>query len=169
MVQSETFKREVDARERPWYQAALKAGGPVWTEVYPSVSKSADHALLTNFSQPIFDQNRNLLGVTSVILDLTQISNFLQTINLSPSSQIYIIQPTGELVGTSDGQAPVTISGDQVNRLRAIDSKNPLIKASAAYLKQYFEQNLSAIHQVYQLDFSSGGKTSFPAGYSLFR
>ncbi|MGB3615625.1 MAG: diguanylate cyclase, partial [Elainellaceae cyanobacterium] len=135
VINSSRFERRIDARERPWYTAAAQARRPVWTDIYTSVSQVEGHSLAINASRPIYDNRDRLQGVVSVILDLKQISTFLSTLDASPSSQIYINDGEGMLIGSSDGKNPVTATGSGINRLAAIDSSTRLIHESAAYLQ----------------------------------
>lgn len=152
--------RKIDARERPWYKAALEANQPVWTPIYPSVSRSADNTLAINASRPIYDSRNNFVGVASVILNLGQISQFLSKVDLSKSGETFILERTGELVGSSDGQNPFTLKDEEIGRLSAVNSKNALISASAAYLNQHFG-DLSQIQQPQQLEFLINGQRQF--------
>jgi len=152
-VQSEAFDRRIDARQRPWYVAAVEAEGPVWTEVYSSVSEVEGHSLAINASYPIYSRDRQLQGVVSVILDLGQVSQLLNSITFSPSGQIYIFEADGELIGSSDGRNPVAVNGEGAKRLKAIDSENLLIRASATYLDTYLESDFDKVNQPLQLDF----------------
>ncbi len=159
--QTEVTDQQIDARQRPWYKAALEAQGPVWTDVYTSVSQVEGHALAMNASQPIYGADGQLLGVTSVILDLGQVSQLLETIELSPSGQIYIVEANGYLIGSSDGYNPVLVSGKGVDRLLAIESKSRLIRESADYLNTLFEGSLKSVNQPLQLDFTLEGERQY--------
>ncbi|NEQ46132.1 MAG: EAL domain-containing protein [Leptolyngbya sp. SIOISBB] len=151
IVQTTTTEQDLDARERPWYQAAIQANGPVWTDVYPSVSKVEGHTLAINASRPVKDAQGDLQGVVSVIVDLGQISEFLESIEFSPSGQIYIFELNGNLIGSADGRNPVAVNGDSAKRLPAVESQEPIIQASAAYLQKVTD-NFTQIDQPLQFD-----------------
>lgn len=161
IIETSTMSRQVDARERPWYQAASKAGESVWTEPYASIGRSTSQTLLINYSTPVFDKNRVLQGVTSIILDLSQLSEILSNLDLGPSGHVFVLQPTGELIGTSDGKPPLKFQNEIVEQLRATESTTPLIQASAAYLNQEFNNRLDDIHQEQQFEFFIEGKRQF--------
>lgn len=155
-------ERQVDARERPWYQVASGAGKPVWTDIYPSVSQSNESGLLINRSRPIFNEDEQLQGVVSTILDLGQVSQLLSKLEISSAGHIYLLQRNGELIGTSDGQIPIRTSRNApVERLRAIDSRFPFMQASMGYLNQEFDSDLSNIQQAQQLQFFMDGQRQF--------
>ncbi|MDL5044891.1 ATP-binding protein [Oscillatoria amoena NRMC-F 0135] len=157
VLNSTNTGNRIDARERPWYRAAVAAGQPVWTEIYPSISRSADKSLAINASRPIYDANNNFVGVASVIFNLAHISQFLDRLELSPSGETFILERTGELVGSSDGTDPFTL---EAGRLMAVDSPNLLIQASATHLQQYFG-DLQQIQQPQQLEFWIEGQRQF--------
>ena len=160
IVDAVVVERQIDARDRPWYIAAVEANGPVWTEVYTSVSEVEGHTLAINLSQPVKDAAGELQGVVSVIVDLGQISQFLESIEFSPSGQIYILEADGDLIGSSDGRNPVRIEGESVQRLSASDSQDPLIRASAQYLQKATD-HFTQIDQSRQLDIDLQGERHF--------
>jgi len=160
IVNAVVVERQIDARDRPWYIAAVEANGPVWTEVYTSVSEVEGHTLAINLSQPVKDAAGELQGVVSVIVDLGQISQFLESIEFSPSGQIYILEADGDLIGSSDGRNPVRIEGESVQRLSASDSQDPLIRASAQYLQKATD-HFTQIDQSRQLDIDLQGERHF--------
>jgi diguanylate cyclase (GGDEF)-like protein/PAS domain S-box-containing protein len=145
VVQSRQVDRRIDARERPWYQAAIAAEGPVWTAVYPSVSQVEGHYLAMNASQPLYTETGQLRGVVSVILDLGQVSQRLSRVELSPQGQVFIVEQDGSLIGSSDGQNPVQSEGAAVRRLAATDSPTPSIRQAAAYLDTQFGGTLDPV------------------------
>jgi PAS domain S-box-containing protein len=154
------FPGPVDARERPWYKAAVAAGDLTWTDVYLSISKSAEPSLLINASRPIYDDQGTLQGVISVILDLGQIDTFLQEIEVSSSGQIYIMEPSGELIGTSTPQNPIEVINGEVRQRLAQESPNPLIQTSALYLEAEFNR-FQLIQSPQQLEFTQSGHRYF--------
>ncbi len=159
-VNSSLRDKLVDGRERPWYKAAVAARGAAWSPIYTSISRSADKTLAINVSRPIYDSSNNLQAVAGIIFNLRQISQFLDTLNLSRLGQTFVIERSGELVGTSDGTDPFTVQGEKVERLQAVNSTNPLTRASAAYLTQHFG-DLSKIEQPQQLEFLIDGERQF--------
>jgi diguanylate cyclase (GGDEF)-like protein/PAS domain S-box-containing protein len=160
-VQTETIDRYIDARQRPWYQAAVQAQGPVWTDVYTSISAVEGHSLALNAARPVYGREGQLQGVVSVILDLGQVSQLLETIRFSPSGQIFIVEADGNLIGSSDGNNPVYVNGNEIGRLTATQSPNPLIRESAKYLQTYLQSGLDSIDQALQLEFKLDGKRQF--------
>ncbi|HEY9908835.1 MAG TPA: ATP-binding protein [Thermosynechococcaceae cyanobacterium] len=160
VVDTSLGDKPVDGRQRVWYKAAVAARGAAWSNIYTSISRSADKTLAINIARPIYDDNQDLVGVSGAIFNLRQISQFLNRLRLSKSGQMFIIERNGELVGTSDGKDPFTVSNDKVERLKALNSSSPLIRAAASHLNQQFV-DLSKIKQAQQLEFSIAGKRQF--------
>lgn len=161
VLQSQVTQHQIDARQRPWYQAAVTATQPVWTEVDTSLSEDEAHSLMMNTAQPIYTPDGQLQGVASITLDLAPVSQILSEIQLTPSSQIYIIEPNGSLIGSSDGHAPVWVYGNKVKRLPATAAYNPLIRDSATYLEQLLTDNFQGIQQSIQLTFDRAGEKQY--------
>ena len=150
--------------ESVWYQAAVKAGKPVWTPVYGWQIQSN---MSIDAVQPVYKPTGEIKGVLGVSLTLSNISDFLESIKVGFSGQIYIMERTGELVATSTGEKPFLIRGEsqrsdralseseqgnQFSRLLATESKNPLTSASAKYLIDTFG-SLDRIVEAQQLNF----------------
>lgn len=145
---SKTGKNYVyDARKRPWYLEALKAKNPIWTEIY-TFSKGS---IGLSFSTPIYDQNQQIQSVLAVDLVLEGIDQFLRGIKVSPSGQVFIMERSGYLIGTSTQDSPIILGKDQQNmRVKAIDSSNEITRLSAEFLQKNFG-SFSNINQVQHL------------------
>ncbi|MGB3204944.1 MAG: cache domain-containing protein [Crinalium sp.] len=101
LIKSEKY----DPRTRPWYKAAVKAGKPTWTPLYPAFS---ERALLIASVTPIYN-NTGIQGVLSFEIAMTQISQFLQTLSISKSGEAFIIERSGEVVASSASQLPMAV------------------------------------------------------------
>ncbi|HEY9691031.1 MAG TPA: adenylate/guanylate cyclase domain-containing protein [Oculatellaceae cyanobacterium] len=140
---SRLIKREkYDPRTRPWYKAAVKAGKPTWTPLYPAFS---ERALLMASVTPIYNDAGKLQGVLSFEIALSQISQFLQSLSISKSGEAFIVERSGTIVASSATQVPIITEGRLQKRLKAIQSRNPLIKATAQHLLEKFDnfQNIN--------------------------
>jgi diguanylate cyclase (GGDEF)-like protein len=151
---------DLDIRDRSWYQIARTAGHPVWSDIYLSISRSSRNSLAITAAHPIYNETGDLEGVATVILNLLQVSQFLQAIEISEHGQAFIIEPSGELVGSSDGADPIVVRAGQSERLAAIDSETPAIRAAAEYLVQTYD-DLGQITASQQHDFQANGETYF--------
>jgi hypothetical protein len=69
--------------DRAWYLDAVKAGKPIWSEIY-TWGDLPDHISLSA-SAPVYDSQKKLLGVLGIDLELSQISRFLKDLKISQS------------------------------------------------------------------------------------
>src|SRR4028118_331493 len=148
---------DYDPKTRPWYQAAEKAGQSTWSDIYPDFK---DPRLTITLGQPVYDEASVLRGVVGVDLMLAEIARFLKQLKIGKSGQTFIIERSGLLVATSTSQKPFTIKNGSVERIRATDIDNPLIRATAQTLKERFD-DFNNINGSQPLDFLINGKRQF--------
>lgn len=170
-IRTELVKsRPYDGRLRPWYQAAVEAKEPSWSPIHPSFS---DGWLEVNAVIPLYDEAGNFQGVLGTELNLTQIRNYLQALDISASGQAFIVEHSGEVVGTSTAESPfITIdvpaaegeTSDQAGenaeepvkaRLNVTQSENRLTRATATHLVETFggfDQITEATNLTFKLD-----------------
>ena len=148
-----------DPRLRPWYQAAIKAKQPTWTEVYPYFSSVG---LAVSATQPLYDGTGTLLGVTNATISLAHLSDFLRQLKVGRSGQTFIIDRSGDLVASSTAETlfVVNLAKNQRQRLSAIASRNPVTRLTAQQVRSHFG-SFTRIRQSQQLDFEIGGKHQF--------
>ena len=129
---------------RPWYQKAVKAGKPTWSDIfiYQGTPRLAISAVV-----PIYNQNNQLEGVLFNDLLLSLISNFLVDLKkVGKSSEVMIMEPSGLLVASSLEQ-PFVIPNQQANeleqtpnRISLLESRDPKIRELAQNIKLNFPQ-----------------------------
>ena len=141
-----------------WYKEAVKQGQPIWSNVYNLVLEP--YALAVATSTPIYDQNKELLGVIAVEQQLSQISDFLRQIEVSPSAKTFIIERDGLLIADSAEEQPFKIVDGKPERIKAVNSTDPLIKGTAEYLQEKFG-DLNQIKAVQQINFKLDGERKF--------
>ncbi|MGJ3248213.1 MAG: PAS domain S-box protein [Elainellaceae cyanobacterium] len=148
-----------DPRLRPWYAAAVEAGKPVWTDIYPYFT---NQRLAISANQPIYDENGTLLGVASADLTLSQISEFLRDLKIGKTGQTFIIERSGLLIATSTAEkSSREVDGsDEQERVSAVDSQNRLTGATAAFLVEKFD-DFTQISAPHQLNFKLEGDRQF--------
>ncbi|MGL5060143.1 MAG: PAS domain S-box protein [Microcoleus sp.] len=146
-----------DPRTRPWYAAAKKTGKPTWSPIYVF---TASPVLGITPVTPIYSTTGSLQGVLAIDLTLSQISDFLKTINISESGQVFAIERSGEIVASSTDELPFIAANNEQKRLMAADSKNGLIRSAAAYLQNRFG-SFAAIESQGQFSFDIDGKRQF--------
>jgi PAS domain S-box-containing protein len=146
-----------DPRTRPWYKAAKQSGKPTWSPIYPF---TASPVLGITPVAPIYSETGSLRGVLAIDLTLSQISDFLKTIKISPSGQVFAIERSGEIVASSTDELPFVATKDGQKRLLAADSKNALIRSAATYLQTRFG-SFTNIESKGQFTFDIDGKRQF--------
>ena len=124
-----------DPRSRPWYAAAIQAKGPTWSPVYVFFDPPS---LGITHSIPIYNEVEDLLGVMAIDLTLADISDFLQSTNVSESGVVFIIEQSGEIIASSVTEAPFIETDSEEQRLSATESRNLLVRATAADLRSRF-------------------------------
>jgi signal transduction histidine kinase/FixJ family two-component response regulator len=149
---------DYDFTKEGWYSEALKKGKPVWSPVYNW--NVAPYTLNVAASRPIFDNKGKFHGVVAVEHRLSQISDFLRKLKVSPSGQTFIIERSGLLIGSSAADQPFKVENKKPIRLKASESRDPLIRATASYLQSHFGdfKNLTGNQQ---LDFVLKGERQF--------
>ncbi|HBL10771.1 MAG TPA: serine/threonine protein phosphatase [Cyanobacteria bacterium UBA11162] len=147
-----------DVRKRPLYKAALKNNGAGWSDVYINFGYGS---LQINASSTYYDTQGKLMGVFTCQMGLDQIRGFLQTLQIGKSGQVFLIEPSGELIATSLTNQPLTVgTGEEQKRLKAQESSNPIMRRSMEYLQARLK-NLNNLQDASQLDFKLEGQRQF--------
>lgn len=148
-----------DPRIRPWYVAPAKAKRSTWTEIYTYFGHPR---LAITTATPIYDKDKNFVGVVGTDLVLVHISQFLKSLKIGKSGQTFIMERSGLLVATSTEEKPFfpRTGSPELQRLPATKSSNRLTRSTAEYLTAHFG-NLQNIRQQQQLDFILDGERQF--------
>lgn len=155
----ETFiKGKFSLQNEGWYKEPVKQNKAVWTPVYNWHVEP--FPLSVAYSQPIYDSSKNLVAVIAVEQQLSQISDFLRQLKVSPKAKTFVIERDGLLVGDSSSKKPFKVINDKPERLRAVESKDLLIKNTAKYLVEKFK-DLNRIKTSQQIDFKLDGERQF--------
>lgn len=148
-----------DMTPEGWYAAGATKGKAAWSEVYNW--GVPPYPLSIAASRPIFDKKTGKLkSVIGVEQRLSQISDFLRKLKVSPSGKSFIMERNGMLIASSSEEQPFIVKGDKPQRLKASESKDPLIQGTAQHLLKQFE-NLNQIKNIQQLEFLIKGKRQF--------
>lgn len=130
---------EYEFATQPWYADAVKAGKPIWSEIYSwSGNDISDQVLATSSSYPVYDRTGALAGVMGIDLTLSQISDFLRDLKISPSGKIFIIERNGLLLAHSISQSPAKIVDGKPARLSALESQDLTIQTTSRYLQKLY-------------------------------
>ncbi|MEM8640644.1 MAG: ATP-binding protein [Cyanobacteria bacterium P01_G01_bin.54] len=148
---------QYDPRDRPWYQATETLKQPNWSDVYTFIQGE----LGITASAPFYDAEGTLQGVMAVDLILAQISQYLQTIEVSETGKVFIIERSGLLIANSTTDEPFTKNPktEELKRIAAADLKQPLIRDTATFLSE--DINLEQIAATQQLSFFRNGERQF--------
>jgi adenylate cyclase len=145
-------RQNYDPRTRPWYQAAVAAAKPVWSDIYVYFSSNSTGI---SANQAIYDNKGKLLAVSSVDLTFLDLGYFLKNLKIAKTGQTFVMEPSGLLVATSTDEKPFRYIDNKTRRFRAIDSDDLLTSVTAKYL----DGKLNNKKQ--QLDFIHEGKKYF--------
>lgn len=150
---------QYDPRIRDWYKAAQSANQPVWSNVYVGTTSQE---LLITAAHPVYDRRNQLLGVLGTDMFLREIDQFLGTLEVGKTGEVFIIEQDGLLVASSIGQTIITpdqpLNDDQDDgqsqRISAFNSSEPLISDPVEHLSQAYgdlsliDNNLRMTRQV---------------------
>ncbi len=155
------YQSNFDPRTRPWYKAAVAAGKPTWSEIYPNTTGLSAYL---SASMPFYNQQGDLQGVLLTNINLSKIGNFLQGLEIGKTGQVFIVERSGSLVATSTGESPFH-SGSKdsgAERVKAIESDNLLTQSTMQYLtKNFSEKNRINIQISKLLKFEVKGQQKF--------
>lgn len=149
-----------DPRTRPWYKTAQKAGKPTWTS-QPYLSQLTKLATIS-LSQPIYDNNRVLLGIQNSNFRIGKIYTFLNQLKVAQTGQTFIIDRSGNLIVSSIIEKPYIIDANKkdLQPIPAVKSESSVISATAQAILDRFG-NFNAITQSQQLDFMLANQRQF--------
>ncbi len=137
------------ALQEAWCAEPTKTGKSLWT-IYQW--QSPPYTLSVSANRPVFDKNKNLIGVIGVDQRLTQISDFLHQLKVSPSGKTFILERNGLLIASSNKEQPFKLVNGKAERIKADNSQDPLIKNTAKYLTDQFH-DLQKIKNNQSLEF----------------
>ncbi|MCE9589398.1 MAG: SpoIIE family protein phosphatase [Planctomycetes bacterium] len=120
---------------RPWYRAAMEAGGPTWGDVYVWVRNGKGETLGVSYVEPYRGETGEIQGVINCELTLADISAFLSRLKVGKTGKAFIIERNGNLVATSVG---LSCMKDGLGRLPAREAGDAQIAAAATELEHRF-------------------------------
>lgn len=122
-------------QKRPWYLIPEKKDKPTWTDIYAWVNPPT---LAITLGQPYYDQSGTFQGVLATDLSIAQFSDFLRTLKIGKSGKSFILERSGLLVATSTSEQPFTPSETGPQRLPALESQDPVVRATTEKLLKRF-------------------------------
>ncbi|MEA5625038.1 sensor histidine kinase [Nostoc sp. UHCC 0251] len=125
-----------DTLNEPAYTEPVKAGKPIWVRIYTYYDPAYPPYIVASAGRPIYDASKKLIGVVGAEIHLLKLSEFLQKLNVSSFGQVFIMERDGMLVANSAQEKPFTVVNNEIKRLKAIDSPNPVLQSIAKQLQQ---------------------------------
>ncbi|MBD2598214.1 HAMP domain-containing protein [Nostoc spongiaeforme FACHB-130] len=120
-----------------WYTEPIKAGKPIWSRIYTWNSPTGAY-ITAGAGRPIYDANQRLLGIVGADIHLLKLSEFLRRLDISNFGQVFIVERNGMLIASSTKQDTFVIVKNEVQRIKATESKDPVIKNIAKYIENKF-------------------------------
>ncbi|MBD2741564.1 HAMP domain-containing protein [Coleofasciculus sp. FACHB-1120] len=165
----------------PGVKDIIKKGKPAWAAIYTYAfentveiteagkaikSQSGTSDIGLNYyvavpaRYPIYDQKGKLRSLLMVDLLLTNVSEFLRNLKVSPSGQVFIMERDGLLIGSSSTQPVVHKVNGETKRLSTLETPDPLIRAVAEKLKKQFN-NFTTLQNTQELEVTFNGQRQF--------
>nr|WP_254803858.1 cache domain-containing protein [Methylobacterium sp.]USU34637.1 Cache 3/Cache 2 fusion domain-containing protein [Methylobacterium sp.] len=89
------IKPGYDARERPWFKAAVEAKGVAMTEPY--VAASTQKMTIT-ISAPVYDETTKLFGVIGNDFDVEALSKMIAEVDIGGFGYAYLVSKDGKIL-----------------------------------------------------------------------
>ena len=141
-----------------WYTETIRAGKPNWNQAYSWDDQPETLSIAANY--PIYSDDNTLISIFSVDLILSGISDFLRSLEISPSARTFILERNGLVIASSSAEEPYTLVDGEAQRLNVLNSNDPLIQATAQYLQEQFGV-FRQITTTELLDFKLNGDRQF--------
>ncbi|WP_459195484.1 sensor domain-containing diguanylate cyclase [Wukongibacter baidiensis] len=116
---------DFDPRTRSWYQEAKIEGEAFWTEVY---SGAQEPVLGISASYPLITESGEKIGVFGTDVLLSQMSNFLQNMEISDNGVVCLVDSEGLMIASSTDEEPFKYKDGSQSRLSAEESSNAIIR-----------------------------------------
>lgn len=113
-IESEPAYKGYNPTMRPFYQDAVQAQDMVWSSITPYFGY---HSLGVGVSAPIYDANGVLLGVTATSVALVALDRYLQSIELTDNSYVFLAEKNGDLIATSRNEALFNQDSGAIKRM----------------------------------------------------
>ncbi|NJR62524.1 MAG: sensor histidine kinase [Cyanobacteria bacterium CRU_2_1] len=127
---------DYDHRTREWYQDTLRLNQPNWSKPFARITPLG---IIISANQPIYDSQGKAIGVIGSDLSLLEIRDFLNSLEIGKTGETFIVERDGSLIAGSTHELPFrSLESGNAERLMAVESKDPLISATAQYvINQY--------------------------------
>ncbi len=113
-----------DPRKRPWYGAAVKAGGVTFSAPYVDVTTKK---LVISVGNPIME-NGKLRGVAAADIPLDALQGFLAGIGLGGKGYVFLVDGSGQMLVHPDADKVLKPSGFDPKRQPDEDAGDAIVK-----------------------------------------
>ncbi|MBD2452350.1 sensor histidine kinase [Nostoc sp. FACHB-152] len=118
------------------YTEPAKAGKPIWTRIYTYYDPAYPPYIAASAGSPVYNATKKLIAVVGVDIHLLKLSEFLRALDISRSGQVFIVERDGMLVANSCPEQPFSVNKNEIKRLKATESPNPIVQGIAKQLQQ---------------------------------
>lgn len=87
-----------DPRNRPWYESAVQANAPVWSNIYTSVY---EYSSTISASIPIMDDEKRINGVLALDISIDTLNEFMLDLKNKYNVMVYIFNDNGNIISHS--------------------------------------------------------------------
>ena len=126
---------DVDIRKHSSYIQASTASGSTWTAPYVSY---LEPTLILSATEPLRNAKQEIDAVLIASLRLDYIGQYLNSLKISKTGQVFIVDRNGNLIATSTTEPPFREKGTAKERLPAVDSTNETTRSIATSIKRRF-------------------------------
>jgi diguanylate cyclase (GGDEF)-like protein len=119
-----------DHREQVWYREPRQRDAAVWTSIYSWVDNP--EILVASAAVPVHGR---VEGVVGVDMFLSNISEFLGGLDISPRARAFIVERDGLLVASSLGRLPFRLRPEGAVRVHAAQAGDEAIAEAVARLE----------------------------------
>ncbi len=122
--------RNFDVRDRTWYKMVVKANKEIWTPFFAVFNVPS---AFIAFVAPVYKEGK-FQGAIQASLYAGHIGKFLKDLNVSPQGQVFILERTGNMVGTSTSEQLFNFQANILHRLAVRNSKNLVTRSAGIAL-----------------------------------
>ncbi|SHJ37978.1 SpoIIE family protein phosphatase [Propionispora hippei] len=122
---------QLDARTRPWFEAAAGAGHPVFSGIYRGVL-SREPIIAAVY--PLYDQAGTLQAVFAANYTLSWLEVLLDKLAIGPAGQVFVTDEDGRLVAASVMAETFFVQHGKIERIQAINADNLVLRTAARTL-----------------------------------
>jgi len=121
---------DYEPRTDDWYTAGTKAQRPTWSSIYTWETGEPTKRLAVSASYPIYSEaNQALKGVIGIDFLFDNLQKQLQTLNITPGTQIYLLENDGKMIASSTSESFSQDSTGAIQRTSLQNTQDPVLKS----------------------------------------